>query len=109
LLTKINEDPHRLKAEPDTTINRTGTVSFGTTWPLNPANGDLFLKIDTKPNKLYKWNRRKWVEVDRKSEDALALDMDYIDWLINQLRKKHVDFYELTDSEKEQIKKRVNG
>jgi hypothetical protein len=102
-------DPFRAQVD-SFALEGTGSVSFGTTWPINPAAGDLYLKIDVKPNRLFKWTKqRKWVEIDkRKATEALARNEKYIDWLIQQVRSKHIEFSELSDIEKEQIRRRIN-
>lgn len=85
-----------------------GSATFGTAWPTNPAKGDLFLKIDSKPNKLYKWNGRKWIEIDRhRVNDTLIYDPTYIDFVIDQVRRGHRDYEDLSDSEKAQIMERI--
>lgn len=85
-----------------------GTATFGTAWPAKPVKGDLFLKVDSKPNKLYKWNGRKWIEIDRhRVNDTLAYDPAYIDFIIDQVRRGHKDYDELTDVEKSQIMERI--
>lgn len=85
-----------------------GTATFGTAWPARPVKGDLFLKVDSKPNKLYKWNGRKWIEIDRhRVNDTLAYDPAYIDFVIDQVRRGHKDYEELTDVEKSQIMERI--
>jgi len=92
----------------DEGLDSVGTTSFGTTWPLNPVRGDLFLKIDTHPNVLYKWNSRKWIEIDRaRVDDTLVYDSAYIDYLIQQVRKGHQDYEDLTEMEQKQIIARV--
>lgn len=98
----------QISAKSDFDIGSTGSATFGTTWPTNPARGDLFLKVDTKPNRLYKWNARKWIEIDRgRVDDTLAYDPAYIDHLIEQVKKGWREFEELSDVEKSQIIARI--
>lgn len=100
----------QLSAQPDVTglFNERGSATFGTAWPANPVRGDLFLKVDIKPNQLYKWNGRKWMEIDRQRiDDTLVYDATYIDWLIDQVRRGHKDYDDLTDLEKKQIAARI--
>lgn len=97
-----------IKATSDFDLDSIGTTSFGTTWPANPARGDLFLKVDTKPNRLYKWNNRKWIEIDRgRVGDTLAYDPAYIDHLIQEIRKGHQEYDDLTEVEQQQIIARI--
>ncbi len=85
-----------------------GSATFGTAWPAHPAKGDLFLKVDSKPNKLYKWNGRKWIEIDRQRiNDTLVYDKDYIDYVIDQVRRGHRDYEDLSEIEKSQVVARI--
>lgn len=97
-----------IAASADFDIGEIGTASFGTTWPSNPARGDLFLKVDVKPNILYKWNNKKWIQVDKaRVDDTLAYDPAYIDHLIQQVRKGFQEYDELSDMQQKQIVARI--
>lgn len=96
--------------EDDVDFGNIGTTSFGTAWPSNPSRGDLFLKVDTKPNILYKWNSRKWIEIDRaRVDDTLVYDPEYIDYLIQQIRKGFIEYDDLSDMEQKQIAAKIRG
>ena len=96
---------HQPAAEPDFDLGDTSGASFGSTWPTNPTKGQLFLKVDTLPNKLYKWNSRKWIEIDTGHvDDTLAYNKDYIKWLVSEVKHGRREFEELTDVEQQQIK-----
>ena len=87
-----------------------GSATFGTAWPTNPAKGDLFLKVDSKPNRLYKWNGRKWIEIDRQRvNDTLVYDPQYIDYVIDQVRRGLRDYDDLSETEKNQIVARIKS
>jgi len=89
----------------DFELESRGTASFGTTWPDHPAKGDLFLKVDIDPNKLYKWNGKKWIEIDRgRVDDTLVYDVEYIKWLVDEVKRGRREFDDLTDQEQAQIK-----
>ena len=91
-------------------FNEKGSATFGTAWPVNPVKGDLFLKVDSKPNKLFKWNGRKWIEIDRQRvNDTLVYDPTYIDYVIDQVRRGHRDYEDLSDVEKSQIVARIKS
>lgn len=91
-------------------FSQRGSATFGTAWPTNPVKGDLFLKVDAKPNKLYKWNGRKWIEIDRQRvDDTLVYDPTYIDYVIDQVRRGHRDYEDLTETEKSQVIARIRS
>lgn len=100
----------QLSAKSDLDIGLTGSATFGTTWPMNPARGDLFLKVDVKPNRLYKWNNRKWIEIDKiRVDDTLVHDENYIDYLIQEVKKGWREFDDLSDAEKSQVIARIRA
>jgi hypothetical protein len=89
-------------------FSQKGSATFGTAWPAHPAKGDLFLKVDSKPNKLYKWNGRKWIEIDRQRiNDTLVYDVAYIDYVIDQVRRGLRDYEDLSEIEKSQVIARI--
>ena len=92
-------------AEPDFDLGDVSGASFGTTWPVQPSKGQLFLKVDILPNKLYKWNSRKWIEVDiDRVDDTLAYDKEYIKYLLMEVKHGRREYEELTEIEQSQIK-----
>jgi hypothetical protein len=106
--TNASNIKEAIAASADFDIGEIGTASFGTTWPSNPARGDLFLKVDVKPNILYKWNNKKWIQVDKaRVDDTLAYDTAYIDHLIQQVRKGFQEYDELSDMQQKQIVARI--
>jgi len=104
-LKSIQTVKNQPAAEADFTLGDVSGASFGSSWPINPAKGQLFLKIDTVPNKLYKWNSRKWIEVDiARVNDTLAYDFEYIKWLITEVKAGRREYEDLSDIEQDQIK-----
>lgn len=76
---------------------------FGSEYPSNPMKGDLFLRVDVLPNKLFKYNGNKWIEVDKEHTDVYSYNEEYIKYLINQIDAGKYDPEYLTDSERNQI------
>ena len=113
LIKKLKQDQkvrNQPVAEPDFDLGDVSGASFGSTWPSNPTKGQLFLKVDTLPNKLYKWNGRKWIEVDiARIEDTLAYDLEYIKWLVNEIKHGRREYEELSEIEQSQIKSYVRS
>ena len=108
--TRADSVREAIAATADDILGNIGTASFGTTWPNNPARGDLFLKVDVKPNILYKWNNRKWIQIDKgRVDDTLAYDPAYIDHVIQEVRRGHREYDDLSDIERKQIMARIRG
>jgi len=92
--------------EEDTKV--AGNANFGTAFPNNPRKGDLFLRVDTLPNKLYKWNDQKWIEADPTSRDQLVSNDEYIKHLIEKLSNGEYELDDLTVAEQDQISKALS-
>lgn len=91
-------------AEETTPVN----ASFGDTFPKYPQRGDMYLRVDMLPSKLFKWNEKKWIEVDKTKTDSFVYDRAYIQHLIEKIDTGEYDVDLLTDTEREQIKEFLN-
>jgi hypothetical protein len=80
---------------------------FGTSFPVNSAKGDMFLRVDQLPSALYKFNGTNWIEVDKKLSDQYLYDEAYIDHLIDKISTGEFDPELLSDAERESIEKRL--
>jgi hypothetical protein len=80
-------------------------AGFGTAFPQTPAKGDMFLRVDMLPSKLYKWNEKKWIEVDKERTDQFAYDQEYIKHLVEKIDRGEYDVDLLTAAEEEQIQR----
>ena len=109
---KLYYPPVQQVTAPDLSINAelTGNsvnAGFGTEFPKTPVKGDLYLRVDYLPSKLYKWNDIKWIEVD-KTTDIYSYDEEYIKHLIAKLASGEYDPEQLSLAEQEQIQRYVN-
>jgi hypothetical protein len=84
-------------------------ASFGTKFPANPSRGDLYLRVDYLPSKLFKWNGQKWIEVDKEVTDNFAYDDEYIKHLVEKLQSGEYDVDLLTATEQEQIQRYLHN
>jgi hypothetical protein len=103
---RINELPWMayVEAVPDRTFN----IYRGTEFPAKAKKGDSFVRLDSRPTRIYKHNGTKWIEVDKSLSDLYTYDIAYIDWLIDQISSGNYDPDLLTDSEQTQITERIN-
>ena len=82
-------------------------ISFGRVWPRDAHRGDLFVKINTLPTALYKFNGEKWIEVNKQLSDQYVFSEQYIDYLIWKISSGEYDPELLTDSERAQIEAKL--
>jgi hypothetical protein len=93
-----------IKAVPDAGTN----MYRGTEFPVTANKGDGFVKLDSRPTRIYKHNGTKWIEVDKALSDLYSYDVAYIDWLIERISAGEYDPDLLTNSESDQIAERIN-
>jgi hypothetical protein len=94
-----------LKVDGDEPI-RTG---FGTKFPELAFNGDIFVRVDALPNRVFKFNGYKWIEVNRDRTDTHLTNPEYIQFLIDKIASGEYDIDLLTDSERSMIEEHING
>jgi len=90
-----------LMAKPDENINNKAT--FGTQFPKFAQKGNVFVRVDMLPNKVYKFDGTKWIEMNKELTDIYLYDEEYIRHLISKIGTGEYDLELLSDKEKEQI------
>ena len=86
-------------------LGKAANSDFGNTYPPNPEKGDVYLRTDFLPNRLFKFNGQKWIEVSKDATDVYAYNELYIKHLIEQIDQGTYDPDSLTDVERDQIAK----
>ena len=108
----IHESPNQITI-PDFSISAEQSnpvnAGFGTQFPVSPVKGDMFLRVDYLPSKLYKWNDKKWIEVDKERTDSFAYNEQYIKHLIDKIDSGEYDVDMLSAAEQEQISRYLNN
>jgi hypothetical protein len=94
-----------LAAEADNApqLGKAAHSDFGSTFPANPERGDVYLRTDFLPNRLFKFNGDRWIEVDKDATDVYAYEEAYIQHLIEEIEAGRYDADTLTAVEREQI------
>jgi hypothetical protein len=85
------------------TLGRPSNSNFGNEYPTDPEKGDVYLRTDFLPNRLFKFNGFKWIEVDKDQIGVYAYEEAYIKHLIEEIEAGRYDADTLTDVEREQI------
>jgi hypothetical protein len=96
-----------LDADNAPTSTASSTAGFGTKFPTNPQKGDMFLRVDMLPNKLYKWNGQKWIEVAKSTTDRYAYEEEYIKYITEKVITGEYDIDDLSKPEQEEVLKRL--
>jgi len=76
-------------------------VGFGISFPATASSGDIFVRVDAMPNKVFKYNGSKWIETNRESTDSYLGNDDYIKHLIEKLESGEYDPELLTPAEQD--------
>jgi hypothetical protein len=83
--------------------SRKPNAGFGVDFPNDPVRGDMFLRTDFKPSRLFKWNDTKWIEVNKASTDAYTYNDTYIQYLAEKLFSGEYNIDDLSEVEQQQI------
>jgi hypothetical protein len=89
-------------------VPESGKAGFGTRFPEIASKGDMFLRVDMMPNRAYKYNGSKWIEVDKNKTDRFAYDEAYIQHLSTGLESGEYDLDDLNDTERAQVEQYRN-
>jgi len=84
-------------------LGNAANADFGTVFPTKAVKGDMFLRTDYLPSKLFKWNGSNWIETDKGLTDNYAYNTAYIKHLIDKLDNGEYDPDDLTEVEQSQI------
>ena len=82
-------------------------IPFGNEWPDQAVKGDMFIRTDDRPTRLFKFNGLKWIEVNKSLTDRYTYNEAYIDYLISQIGSGNYDTDLLSDSERLQLESRL--
>lgn len=88
---------------------RPASAGFGSEFPGSPAKGDMFLRTDFKPSRLFKWNDQQWIQINKNTTDAYAYNDQYIEFLITKLRDREYEWEDLTPTEQQQVEAIMGG
>jgi len=80
---------------------------FGTEFPKTANKGDLYLRVDYLPTRLYRYNNN-WIEIDKSTTDTYSYNEEYVKYLIDKLATGSYDPEDLSASEKDQIEEYIS-
>jgi hypothetical protein len=79
-------------------------TNFGISFPSEADKGDIFVRVDMLPNRVYKFDGHgKWIEVNKDITDTYLHNQKYLQHLVNMIDKGQYDVELLSENEKAEI------
>ncbi len=85
-----------------------GNASFGTQFPKFAQKGNIFVRVDMLPNRVYKFGGDKWIEINKEQSDVYLYNEEYVRHLISKIETGEYDLELLSEKEKAQIEDYLN-
>lgn len=82
-------------------------VGFGTEFPKYAVMGDIFVRVDVLPNRVYKFVKDKWIETNKDISDTYLHNPAYINYLIDKIGSGEVDPELLTETEQDMVEQYI--
>lgn len=79
------------------------STNFGTNFPKIAKKGDVFVRVDIMPNRIFKFDGTKWIEIKKENTSSYLYDKEYIKYLISKIDSGEYDLDLLSENEKEEI------
>ena len=98
-LMSLHPEIFRLTADSTGQVN----TNFGIQFPKIANKGDVFVRVDILPNRVYKFEGSKWIEINKDLTDSYLYDEEYIKYLVSKIEMGEYDPELLSDNERAQI------
>lgn len=77
--------------------------NFGAQFPTIANKGDTFVRVDVLPNRVFKFDGNRWIEINKETTDTYLHDEEYIRHLVSMIESGQYDIELLSDNEKIEI------
>lgn len=104
-LQEIHPEIFRITADSTAQVS----TNFGTQFPRIAKRGDTFVRVDTLPNRVFKFSGDNWIEINKNQSDSYLYDESYIQYLISKLDSGEYDIDLLSDNERIQIEEHLRS
>lgn len=101
--------PDLFSAKADLQNNNQSSSSFGTQFPKMSKKGNIFVRVDVNPNRVFKFDGAKWIEVNKENTQTYLSDISYLEFLVNKIGNGEYDLDSLTESERMEIEAHLKG
>jgi hypothetical protein len=103
VLQGMHPELFKLTADSSRSVN----TNFGTAFPAVAQKGDTFVRVDVLPNRVYKFDSKRWIEVNKQVSDTYLHDEEYIKYLIEMIENGQYDIDLLSDKERSEIEQHL--
>lgn len=76
---------------------------FGPKFPDVSEKGDIFTRVDVLPNKVYKFDGRNWIVINKETSNTYLYNTKYLEYLIKMIENGQYDPEILSENERIQI------
>lgn len=104
-LQDLKPELFRIRVDND----QSNSSNFGTSFPRMARKGDIFVRVDALPNRVFKFDGKKWLEQNKAITQTYMYNKDYIEFLIEKLNSGEYDLDVLSDDEKAEIEAYLKG
>lgn len=78
-------------------------INFSPDFPKQAVTGEICVRIDVMPHKVYKFNGIRWIMLDKNESTVYLQNELYVKYLIKKLESGEYDVNELTSHEQDEI------
>jgi len=76
---------------------------FGPKFPDVAEKGDIFTRVDVLPNKVYKYDGKNWIVINKETSNTYLYNTKYLEYLIQMIENGQYDPELLSENERTQI------
>ena len=87
---------------------RQSSTNFGITFPNKGRTGDVFVRVDIVPNRVYKYNGIQWIETQRTLTDT-HLSNEYLKFLVDKISSGEYDPSLLSENEQDAVQNYIKN
>jgi hypothetical protein len=104
-LKELRPDLFRVKVDSGNEVS----TDFGTQFPKMARKGQIFVRVDVLPNRVFKFDGKKWLEQNKNSSQSYLYNKEYIEFLIERIGTGEYDLEVLSDDERAEIEAHLKG
>lgn len=98
-LKELHPEVFRVTADNE----RKSNSGFGTSFPEIADKGDTFVRVDVLPNRVYKFDGKRWIEINKETTNTYLYDKEYVKHLVSMIENGQYDVELLSENEQREI------